>query len=635
MIDNEMKHIFRAVLLFLFAGFLSGCGVSSEEQKREELKVKLERKYLEAIERQVLHQKVKRRSVTLETYEIKELDQDVTLVGPVNKRFKKETPYTRSQKEEKRGGSIQSYGARAGFAVSSGDFNGDGYDDIVLSAPYSDAPLVEGKRAGALYIVYGSKEVKPVIDLEYEADVTLLGGDISPKGAILGHAIGSGDINGDGIDDLVIGAPLSHGRNNLEYTGAVYILYGHKGWAGVYTIENDADAVLYGKQKFDRLGYSLAIDDFNGDGVDDLALSAPGVKGDEVDAPANGVVYMLYSSAVGYKGEYRAADLASSDIVNVHSVISSYFQEDVRSFFGFSFGTSFIGTGSGRDISVNRYGIALGSGDFNGDGIADLAVGSPYSDGFQDAYHLAGEVNLFYGRGRAFSQEMIDARSGADVTIYGEIPTSLTGYTLSSGDFDGDGYDDLFIGSPMLTDQNISPFRLGLVSVLRGRAHQKRYLSISNGMDMRIRGTLLGAKPDSLWSKMFGDIAESIRLSERRDSYFGYALASGDINGDGKDDLIVGAPGYSTKRGTPILSGAAYIFLGHEIKETDISSLKADVTVLGRKRDGRTGFSVSFGDINGDNIDDVIVGSPDSNTMNKARRDAGEVAVIFGHFKKL
>jgi len=594
----------------------------------------MERKYLNAVRKQVLENKPRSRNYNLDAYSIKEFDQDITIVGPVNKKYKKALPYkTSSTQKKKRRDVLQRYGARAGFNVGSGDFNGDGIDDIVISAPFVDSPTVAGKKAGAIYILYGNERSEMIYDLEFEADVTLLGSNPSDRGSITGHAFTTGDLNGDGIDDLIVGAPLSRGINNLEYAGAVYVLYGGKDLEGIHYLKQKANAVFYGKQKFDRVGYAMSVCDHNGDGMDDLIIAAPGVKAEEANTLTNGELYVILSSGQ-FQGEYVAYDVADAIYGNLRSVITSYSQEDISSFLGLGFMTMGTNFSVGLDISANRYGTALTNGDFNGDGIADIAVGSPYTESLDGKTSYVGSVNIIYGSLKSHERRNMDIKKDSDVTLFGDYEKSFMGYSLSSGDFNGDGYDELFIGMPNYVDFSIAPFNIGKVYVLEGQSEFKRYLTPSKDIDLSIKGALLGKLRTGTGNKIYGDVMEAFNLGDRRDAYFGYSITSGDFNGDARDDILIGAPGYSTKKGVPIISGSAFVFFGQDIKKEERNATNADIKIMGKKRDGRTGFSVNYGDFNGDNIDDMLIGSPDSNSPNFKRMDAGEVYVIYGHFHR-
>ena len=174
-----------------------------------------------------------------------------------------------------------------------------------------------------------------------------------------------------------------------------------------------ADGRIFGAQVADKLGQSLAAGDFNGDGMEDILVGA-----DEADGPGNartaaGEAYVIFGSA----------GLGTFDIANSEQNLT------------------ILG-----DDSSDHLGTPLATGDFNGDGFADAVVASRFADGPGDGRQDAGEVYLVFG-----SAEMggvIDTASAQqDVTIYGADPSDHLAASLAVGDVNGDGIDDLLLGT--------------------------------------------------------------------------------------------------------------------------------------------------------------------------------------------
>jgi hypothetical protein len=168
---------------------------------------------------------------------------------------------------------------QAGAAVLLADVNGDGFDDVVISARGSDGVDDLGPAdSGEIYIRFGTPSFPQTEDFSIDVpDVIIYG--VDPGGS--GRALASGDLNGDGIDDLIIGAPAADGPDNIRAnTGEVYIFYGRATWAAVIELVNpdpsatNADVTMFGQRVGDRFGFSLATGDVNGDLIDDLVVGA-------------------------------------------------------------------------------------------------------------------------------------------------------------------------------------------------------------------------------------------------------------------------------------------------------------------------------------------------------------------------
>jgi hypothetical protein len=277
------------------------------------------------------------------------------------------------------------------------DLNGDGTDEIV----YADPMSTSGSYAGRVYVVDPSG-LTGAHRLD-DADATLSGA--APQD-YLGAGLGGADLDHDGYDDLVVGAPGSDAGANGG--GAWYVLSGSRTIAWTGTVEDAADVVLTGAGSGDAIGFGApAFGDFNADGHLDLATGGF----------ASDAVYVFFS----------AASLASaSDTDDADLEI-------------------------GGDDS---FGASVVAGDFNGDGRTDLAVGAPaFGGGSAAIYNWYAMPGTDYGAmrffdGAALTGSALDA-ADADATITGATRGDLFGaVTSGAADCDGDGSDDLLIGAP-------------------------------------------------------------------------------------------------------------------------------------------------------------------------------------------
>ena len=193
----------------------------------------------------------------------------------------------------------------AAWAVLLADLNGDGRDDLVILSRQADGLNDLGPvNSGEVYIRFGSPTYPTTQDLSVApADVTIYAAGIGdfPRRAA------SGDLNDDGIDDLIFSAPGADGPSDARDSGGeVYVLYGRAIWPSVIELVNpdpattSADVTIFGEEEFDRFGSSLAIGDVNGDLIDDLIVGALGLdrgSGGSFKSDVGGA-YVFYGGAL-------------------------------------------------------------------------------------------------------------------------------------------------------------------------------------------------------------------------------------------------------------------------------------------------------------------------------------------------
>ena len=484
-----------------------------------------------------------------------------------------------------------------GRSVSSaGDVNGDGYDDLIIGAFGADP---NGAGSGETYIVYGGASAPGtdgVLDLSRLAldgnGFTLAGiSELDDSGISVSSA---GDVNGDGYDDLIIGAQ-SVGTIQGEYDrfpgpGEAYVVYGGATGADLTldrsTLDGTRGFALTGINADDEFGFSVSsAGDVNGDGYDDLIIGANGV------GSSAGATYVVYGGASA-PGTNGVLDISMLDGTN-----------------GFTLTGIDADDYSGRSVSS--------AGDVNGDGYDDLIIGAYGADlnGNDDA----GETYVIYGGASAPGIDGVLDLSDLDgtngFTLTGSVRNNHVGFSVSSaGDVNGDGYDDLIIGA----DGNDpgGEIRAGEAFIVYGGASAPG----TNGvLDL---STLDGTN---------GFILTGIDGFDR----VGDSVSSaGDVNGDGYDDLIIGAqdadPNGNSSAGETYLvyGGASAPGTGGVL---DLGALDGSngFILTGIDVGDNAGISVSSaGDINGDGYDDLIIGASgaDPNGIN----NAGESYVIYG-----
>ncbi len=468
----------------------------------------------------------------------------------------------------------------AGLSVSgAGDANGDGCDDLIIGARGGDDG---GSNAGEAYVIYRvTGTTRATVDLTGLAasDGFIIRGDAAED--LAGFSVsGADDVNGDGIADLIVGAP--YGDNGDDYAGEAYVIYGKagtpRGTVDLTGLAASDGFIIQGDAAGDSAGFNVSgAGDVNGDGVDDLIVGAN--RGNNAGTNAGEAYVILGGSASGFGA-----------VVDLTTLAAPY---------------GFIIQG---DDAYDTAGWSVSSaGDVNGDRLDDLIVGSPVS---KDSGNSVGEATVIYGKAGATrgTLDLTGLAASDGFIIEGDAAYDIAGWSVSSaGDVNGDGIDDLIVGARLRDDGGYSASEAYLIFGVAGAT----------------RGTL----------DLTGLIASEgfiIQGDEEGDGAGWSVSSAGDLNGDDIDDLIVGARGGDDGGAEAGEAYAIYGVAGVTRGTVDLTGLAAsDVFIIqGDAAYDQVGFSVSSaGDVNGDGIDDLIVGAPygdDGGT------EAGEAYVIYG-----
>jgi len=467
---------------------------------------------------------------------------------------------------------------RSGDAVSAaGDVNGDGYDDVIVGAAVGNAA----------YVVFGGKNGVPS-DIDFDE---LDGSDgFRVKGESGADEFGrsvraAGDVNNDGIDDLVAGAPGANPAGRKD-AGASYVLFGDAdgfdATVNVVNLDGNNGFAVNGAKQDDKSGHRVdGAGDVNGDGIDDLMVGAYGVDG---NGDRSGSTYVVYGTVDGYKPtiDFKAID------------------------------GDFDGFRLDGVAKMDRSGIALHrAGDVNGDGYADVVIGASHA-GREGKDHV-GEAYVVFGGTEPDKVRVdlagLDGSNGFRLT--GLDAEDWFGRSVSGGgDINGDGFDDLVFGAPGGDPANKT--NGGEAYVVFGKA-----AGFGASFDLP---ELDGSNGFRIDAAAKGDEAG-----------FGVDFA-GDVNGDGFADLLVGA----LKANKPGVAdaGAAIVVFGKADGFTAAMTLQSPdgvnaFRINGENRNDQAGGSVSAaGDVNGDGYDDIIVGASRANIDGQA--DAGKSYVVYG-----
>ncbi len=430
----------------------------------------------------------------------------------------------------------------------------------------------------------GTSGAPVVLDIaDANQDVTIFGANAKDFLTDF-NSIAIGDVNGDGVNDLILGDPAADvEEGDRRDAGKVYIIFGRARLEKTYDLaKSHADIVVTGARAGDMLGTAVAVGDINGDGRLDLIIGASGVDGPD-GLPERrrdaGAVYVLF----GRPTPNKVIDIFDGDQdMTIHG-----------------------------ESPGDRLGAAVAAGDLNGDGIADIILSATDADGPRKERANAGQVYVLFGS-TSLPRTIDLARQNADMTVFGRNATDQVGSVVVSANVNGDGFEDVIIAAPQADGPG------------NGRNNAGEVYIIFGATTLPARVDLAKDRPDVL---IYGaDAGDTL----------GVSVAFGDVDGDGVHDVILGAPGASGPQNKRSGAGEVYVLLGSSVRGGvhDFALGQYDMIVYGAEAGDRLGRAVASGQIGGASFAepfwDMVLGADSADGPENKRFNAGEAYLILG-----
>lgn len=468
-----------------------------------------------------------------------------------------------------------------GVSLASGDWNGDGADDLAVGAWLADSYNDDRRNAGEVYLFFGGAVAHKASTPGLGSAAILYG---ARKTERVGTALATGDWDADGVADIAIGARFAGlpGDTLSRQGGSVTIVYGGapaESSLEILDLDRAADLILLGQDEGDRLGQTLHFADLDADGFDDLLVAA--VDGDAAKNRRrdSGEIYCFWGRP--WKDQSAQYDLIDFPDWRIDGVDPN--------------------DGLGRCIT---------SADVDGDDRLDLIVSANFADGGENARTNSGDTYVVFGGSREELTKKNDLARHADCVFYGGRPYENSGVGVAAGDFDGDGRAEIAIGADLADDEQVSRARCGVVYIVRGRERSawKRRYDLSREADL----TLTGKFEDEHIGRNL--LALQWGRSNERDLAIAANLASAGSPAReraGRVFLLLGRPDLFANAGQRLVVDAT-----------------ADKVIEGGGAKDQAGYALARLATGGRDRDRLVVGAPFADGPRDERADAGEVYIL-------
>ncbi|HVR76101.1 MAG TPA: IPT/TIG domain-containing protein [Planctomycetota bacterium] len=536
-------------------------------------------------------------------------------------------------------------GGHYGMPVELGDLDGDGAPDLVV-APMAAAGL-GGTRAesGEVYVYVGRGEISGEIDHAAPGGpppgLTLVG---ARAGDFLGSELFIADVNGDGTNDLLVGAQNYDGIDGTrDSAGGVFVLFGRPGlFSEGHTVIDlleppEGILTIVGANPGDRLGIWVEAGDLDGDGLSDILIGADqGPAASSADQRFhNGLVVVIY----GHADLPRVIDLAALAVTEppvgnpsepTTNGVSVILGEDREDHFGCSLHAADLDMDGRAELIASAALTRLSASRNAGFPVHFPAHGNGGADGPGNERRDAGEVKIFFSSPDGarlpavldLAQPLPPRLQGRVTTIFGAIPESAQGEEVTSGDFNGDGHIDLVIGALAATVTPPGTSQAGIAHVIYGQD------GLAGTTIDLAPGAPAGRPPGLVVSRMYGLHVLDI---------LGDTLSAGDFDNDGFDDLAIGIPMHDLpgKENTGIVAVA---FGRTEPWPEDWAPQSEDLPpglqvayVLGRAAGDLLSYSMEVLDYDGDGYADLFPNAQRGDGRDDLHPNAGEAYLVSGY----